>query len=76
MIRVVETRSILEGSHADSIETLNEESLKSDLRELLRRTVTGTLNDLLEKADAWWAPSATSAPPSARHTAPVPTTGA
>lgn len=29
--------------------TLNEESLKSDLRELVRKTVEDTLNGMLEK---------------------------
>ncbi len=37
---------------AEPIVTLNEETLKSDLRELVRRTVEDTLNGLLgEEAD-------------------------
>ena len=61
----------------EPIVTLNEESLKSDLRELVRKTVEDTLNGLLEaEADDLVGPSATSAPPSGRLTAPATTTAA
>lgn len=60
----------------EPIVTLNEESLKSDLRELVRRTVEDTLNGLLEEeADDLVGPGATGAPPTARPTAPGTTTG-
>ncbi|OUO35564.1 hypothetical protein [Olsenella sp. An290] len=35
----------------EPIETLNEESLKSDLHELVRRTAEDTLKGLLDKED-------------------------
>ena len=62
----------------EPIVTLNEESLRSDLRELVRKTVEDTLNGLLEAEadDPRSAPSATSAPPSGRLTAPATTTAA
>ena len=49
MIRVVETRSILEADHADPIVSLNEESLKAGPRELVRKTVEEMLSGLLEE---------------------------
>ena len=61
----------------EPIVTLNEESLRSDLRELVRKTVEDTLNGLLEaEADDLVGPNATSAPPSGRLTAPATTTAA
>ena len=61
----------------EPIVTFNGESLKGDLRELVRKTVEGTLNGLLEEeAGTWSAPSATSARPIARPTAPATTTAA
>lgn len=48
MIRVVETRSILEVGHARTHRSIERGGLRSDLRELVRRTVRGTLNGLLE----------------------------
>ena len=49
MIRVVETRSILEADHADPIVSLNEESLKAGPRELVRKTVEEMLSGLPEE---------------------------
>ena len=61
----------------EPIVTLNEESLKSDLRELVRRTVEDALNGLLdEEAGDLVARSATSAPRGARPIGPATTTGA
>ena len=62
----------------EPIVTLNEEPLKSGLRELVRRTVEDTLNGLLEEeaGDTSSAPSATGAPPGAGRAAPGTTTGA
>ncbi len=61
----------------EPIVTFNEESLKTDLRELVRKTVEDTLNGLLEEeADDLVGAEPTSARPSARRTAPGTTTGA
>ena len=59
----------------EPIVTLNEESLKSDLRELVRKTVEDTLNGLLdeEAGDLVGAPSA---PRGAGPIGPATTTGA
>ena len=56
----------------EPIVTLNEESLKSDLRELVRKTVEDTLNGLLDEE----AGDLVGAPRGARPIGPATTTGA
>ena len=61
----------------EPIVTLNEEGLRSDLRELVRKTVEDTLNGLLEaEADELVGAGRHGRPPSGRRTAPAITTGA
>lgn len=52
MIRVAQIRSGWRKAIPESIAPLNEESLKADLRELVRKTVEATLNGLLEEGEA------------------------
>jgi hypothetical protein len=52
----------------EPIVTLNEESLRGDLRELVRQTVEDTLNGLLEEEADDLVGAGTSAPPAARPT--------
>lgn len=49
MILAVETRGVQEEAMPKPLVTLNEESLRSDLREFVRKTVEDTLNGMLER---------------------------
>ncbi len=72
MTRVVETRSILEIGHARTHRNIERGGHRVRSARAVRKTVEDTLSGLLEdEADDLVGPSATSAPPSGRRTAPA-----